>query len=105
MRPIQLRNLLLYSVAFLALGALGLARVAHTDEATLKLKDAPDAALVVSKCSICHSVDYIQMNAPFMKRVGWEAEVGKMVKVMGAPLDEADVARVVDYLTQQYGSE
>ncbi len=78
-------------------------RVAHADESAVRLKDAPDAAFVVSKCSICHSADYIQMNAPFMKRAAWEAEVRKMVKVMGAPLDEADFARVVDYLTMQYG--
>ena len=105
MRQTLLHSLMFRSAAFIALAALGLARVAHADEAALKLKDAPDTALIVSKCSICHSVDYIQMNAPFMKRVGWEAEVRKMVKVMGAPLEEADFARVVDYLTQQYGNE
>lgn len=79
------------------------AQIARADEASVQLRDAPDVALVVSKCSICHSVDYIQMNAPFMKRAGWEAEVRKMVKVMGAPIDEVEVARVVDYLTTQYG--
>ena len=80
-------------------------RTARADEAAVKLKEAPDAALVLGKCSICHSADYIQMNAPFLKRAGWEAEVRKMIKVMGAPIDEADVGRVVDYLTQQYGSD
>ena len=88
-----------------ALAMAALLPVAQADEAALHLREAPDAALVASKCSICHSVDYIQSNAPFLKRAGWEAEVRKMVKVMGAPLDEADIARVVDYLTQQYGSE
>lgn len=77
----------------------------RADEATLHLKDAPDADLVAGKCSICHSVDYIQMNAPFMKRANWEAEVRKMMKVMGAPVDEAEFARVVDYLTKQYGAD
>jgi hypothetical protein len=80
-------------------------RVANADESAVTLKDEPDAAFVAGKCSICHSVDYIQMNSPFMKRAAWEAEVRKMVKVMGAPLEEADFARVVDYLTKQYGSE
>jgi len=75
------------------------------DEGALKLVDAPDAALVASKCSICHSVDYIQSNAPFLPRAGWEAEVRKMAKVMGAPVDDADFARIVDYLTQYYGSD
>ena len=45
------------------------------------------------------------MNAPFMKRAGWEAEVRKMVKVMGAPVDDAEFVRIVDYLTQQYGTQ
>ena len=87
-----------------ALLAAALPQITRADESAVKLKDAPDAALALSKCSICHSVDYIQMNAPFMKRAAWEAEVRKMVKVMGAPVDEAEFARVVDYLTQQYGT-
>ena len=84
--------------------AVALAGAAQADEAAIQLKGGPDAAIVVSKCSICHSLDYIQINAPFMKRVGWEGEVRKMIKVMGAPLEEADVTRLVDYLTLQYGS-
>jgi mono/diheme cytochrome c family protein len=92
-------------VCGVALCVTDLSRVALADEAAVTLKDAPDAAFVAGKCSICHSADYIQMNAPFMKRAAWEAEVRKMVKVMGAPLEEADFARVVDYLTKQYGSE
>lgn len=84
--------------------AVGMTEIAHADESAAQLKDAPDASMVATKCSICHSVDYIQMNAPFMKHAGWEAEVRKMVKVMGAPIDEDDIARVVDYLTQQYGT-
>ncbi|MGZ5904214.1 MAG: cytochrome c, partial [Reyranella sp.] len=29
-------------------------------------------------------------------------EVTKMIKVYGAPIDEADVPKIVDYLTQTY---
>jgi hypothetical protein len=43
------------------------------------------------------------MNSRFLKRAGWEAEVAKMIKVMGAPIPEADVPRIVDYLTRNYG--
>ncbi len=84
--------------------AVGLAGAAQADETAIQLKSGPDAATVLSKCSICHSLDYIQINAPFMTRAGWEGEVRKMIKVMGAPLEEAEVTRVVDYLTLQYGS-
>ena len=78
---------------------------AHADESALHLKDAPEATTVRAYCSICHSIDYIQMNSPFMKKAAWEAEVRKMVKVMGAPVPEEEIARIVTYLTQQYGVE
>lgn len=75
------------------------------DETRVQLKDGPEAAMVRARCSVCHSLDYIQMNSPFMKRAGWEAEVRKMMKVMGAPIAEQDVASLVDYLTRSYGVE
>ena len=35
-------------------------------------------------CVMCHSLDYIQGNSPFMTRQVWEAEVTKMIKAYGA---------------------
>ena len=90
------------TITLLTLGSFA---AAHADESTLALKEAPDAVIVRAQCSICHSVDFIQMNAPFMKRAAWEAEVRKMVQVMGAPVPENDVARIINYLTQNYGVE
>ncbi len=90
------------TITLLMLSALA---TAHADESTLALKEAPEAVIVRAQCSICHSVDFIQMNAPFMKRAAWEAEVRKMMKVMGAPVAENDVALIVNYLTQNYGVE
>ena len=52
---------------------------------------------------MCHSLDYIQMNSPFLDRKGWEGSVNKMIKVMGAPIPEADVQKIVDYLASEYG--
>jgi hypothetical protein len=59
--------------------------------------------LVAANCSMCHSLDYIQMNSPFLDRKGWEASVNKMIRAMGAPVAEADVQKIVDYLASQYG--
>jgi mono/diheme cytochrome c family protein len=67
------------------------------------LKDAPGKELVAANCSMCHSLDYIQMNSPFLDSKGWEASVNKMIKAMGAPVAEADVQKIVDYLASQYG--
>jgi len=86
------------------LAACGIAG-ARADESALQLKDAPEAVTVRAHCSGCHSVDYIQMNSAFMKKAGWEAEVRKMIKVMGAPVPEDEVARIVSYLAMNYGVE
>jgi hypothetical protein len=89
----------------LALLASACAAGCWADEAQIHLTDGPEAATVRANCSICHSLDYIQMNAPFMKRAAWEAEVRKMMKVMGAPIEEQNVAALVSYLTRNYGVE
>ena len=36
------------------------------------------------------------------KKDFWQAEVTKMIKVYGAPIDEADVGKIVDYLAATY---
>jgi hypothetical protein len=87
----------------LALGASLLAAGARADESRIRLAAAPGSDLVQARCAICHSLDYIQMNSPFLARTGWEAEVRKMIKVMGAPIAEPEVAPIVDYLTAHYG--
>jgi len=76
---------------------------ALTQESQLRLRDGPGRALVEANCVMCHSLDYIPMNSPFLDRKGWEASVNKMIKVMGAPIAEADAQKIVDYLTGQYG--
>jgi cytochrome c5 len=81
------------------------AKAAAADESRIHLKEGPDVANVRAACSVCHSLDYIEMNSQFLKRTEWEAEVRKMIKVMGAPIPEADVPRIVDYLTRNYGVE
>lgn len=77
---------------------------AYGAETSIPLAGGAQAALVRLRCSTCHSLDYIVMNSPFPTRSVWEAEVRKMMKVMGAPIPEEDVAPIVDYLTQHYGA-
>jgi hypothetical protein len=78
---------------------------ASADEARIRLANDAQVALVESRCSSCHSLDYIVMNSAFLARAGWDAEVRKMMKVMGAPVAENDVAPIVEYLTKHYGAE
>ena len=76
---------------------------AFAGESDLHLKDGPGKQLVEANCTMCHSLDYIPMNSPFLDHKGWEASVNKMIKAMGAPIAEADVQKIVDYLAAQYG--
>jgi cytochrome c5 len=89
-------RLALLAAALAAAGALA-------DEGAVKLKDGKGKDLVESSCIMCHSLDYIQMNSPFLDRKGWETTITKMMKVMGAPIAEQDVPAIADYLAETYG--
>jgi hypothetical protein len=83
--------------------AAALACPAFADEASITLKDGPARETVEVSCSGCHSLDYIVMNSPFLDRSKWEATVKKMIGPFGAPIEDKDVAAIVDYLTVNYG--
>ncbi len=72
-------------------------------EDAVRLTDGPGRETVEAHCSMCHSLDYIQMNSPFLDRKGWEASVTKMIKTMGAPIREEDAQAIVEYLNEHYG--
>ena len=73
-------------------------------EETAAFKPGANLDVVRNNCTACHSADYIntQPRGPKFKKEFWQAEVTKMIKVYGAPIDEADVGRIVDYLTATY---
>jgi sulfite dehydrogenase (cytochrome) subunit B len=74
------------------------------DEKPIELKKAPGLDKVEANCAACHSLDYIQMNSPFLSAAVWDAEVGKMIKAFGAPIEDADAAAIKDYLKQNYSN-
>ena len=76
---------------------------AMAEEQTITLKTAPGVETVEVNCQVCHSLAYIPMNSPFLDAAGWDAEVTKMIKAMGAPIGEADARAIKDYLTKSYG--
>jgi hypothetical protein len=98
-------NAVRITVAVIGFLALSAALLVRAQETTIRLADGPQLALVQASCSGCHSLDYIPMNSPFLKRAQWETEVQKMIKVMGAPIRAEDVGPLVDYLTTHYGAE
>jgi sulfite dehydrogenase (cytochrome) subunit B len=70
-------------------------------EETAAFKPGPNLEVVQNNCTACHSADYIhiQPRGPKFQKDFWQAEVTKMIKIYGAPIDEADVGKIVDYLT------
>ena len=71
---------------------------------TAAFKPGPNLEVVKNNCSGCHSADYIntQPRGPKFKKDFWQAEVTKMIKVYGAPIEDADVGKIVDYLAATY---
>lgn len=87
----------------IASAALVLASPAIADEDAISLAPGDGLDVVEQNCAACHSLDYIQMNSPFLDQKGWQAEVTKMVKTFQAPIAEADQQKVVAYLSAHYG--
>jgi mono/diheme cytochrome c family protein len=85
--------------------AAAVAVPAFADEASVALTKAPGLDKVASNCGTCHSLDYIQMNSPFMNAATWDAEVTKMIKAFGAPISDADAAAIKEYLKANYGAK
>ncbi len=69
-------------------------------EETATLTPGPNAKVAEEYCGVCHSYEYIltQPRGPAFGRDFWRAEVTKMIKVFGAPIQEADANAIVDYL-------
>ena len=58
-----------------------------------------------ASCMTCHSTEYIRYQPPTAPRSYWEAMVKRMKAVFNAPIDDADMADIVDYLARTYGAE
>jgi mono/diheme cytochrome c family protein len=62
------------------------------------------ADAINNNCLACHSADMV-LNQPALPKATWETEVHKMINVYRAPIDEADVPAIVDYLTSIRGAK
>jgi cytochrome c553 len=93
------------AIAALSLASANAAPVSYTlPDETAALKPGPNLEAVQNNCTACHSTDYIQTQprGPKFKKDFWQAEVTKMIKVYGAPIEDSDVGKIVDYLTATY---
>ncbi len=86
-------------------GSASAAPISYTlPDETAAFKPGPNLEVVQNNCTACHSADYVstQPRGPKFKKDFWQAEVTKMIKVYGAPIDDADVGKIVDYLAATY---
>ena len=99
------------AIALALLAGAGLSVIAQAKpvkitlpEETATFKPGTNRDVVMNNCTACHSSDYIQTQprGPKFKKDFWTAEVNKMIKVYGAPIDDADIGKIVDYLTENY---
>jgi sulfite dehydrogenase (cytochrome) subunit B len=101
------KQALLFLVAVVALGVVAARAVPiayKLPEETAAFKPGPNLEVVKANCSGCHSADYVntQPRNVKSKKDFWQAEVTKMIKVYGAPIEDADVPKIVDYLAATY---
>lgn len=61
------------------------------------LPDLPGRDAVIANCTACHSPSTM-LQQPDIPRAKWESIVGKMSEVYKAPIDQAAVPQIVDYL-------
>ncbi|HEY2758493.1 MAG TPA: cytochrome c [Pseudolabrys sp.] len=77
---------------------------AAADPMPVPLKQGAGLDKVEANCQACHSLSYISMNSVFLNAAGWDAEVTKMIKAFGAPIDESDAKAIANYLKANYGT-
>ena len=88
---------------FSAVFSCGVAASAVAGEEPVQLKKAAGLDKVQANCAVCHTLDYIRMNSPFLNAAGWDAEVTKMINAFGAPISPDDAKIISDYLKANYG--
>jgi mono/diheme cytochrome c family protein len=73
---------------------------------TAALAAGPNLDVVQQNCAACHSADYISTQPRPLgdPHAFWQGEVVKMQKAYGAPIDDSDIPKIVDYLSQTYGN-
>jgi mono/diheme cytochrome c family protein len=75
------------------------------DGVQLKPSALPGYAKAQANCVACHSAEYMQYQPPTTPRPYWDAMVKRMKAVFKAPIDDADMPAITDYLAKTYGNE
>jgi sulfite dehydrogenase (cytochrome) subunit B len=108
----------MYRGSISALFTIALACIAHgqvsaaeksivlpADGVQLQVSELPGFNKAKADCGACHSAEYMVYQPATAPRAYWEAMVLRMKSVFKAPIDDADVPLLVDYLVKTYGNE
>jgi hypothetical protein len=76
-----------------------------SDGVQLKESALPGFAKAQASCVACHSAEYMRYQPPTAARPYWDAMVKRMKVVFKAPIADADMPVIVDYLVKTYGNE
>ena len=99
------------AVAAMAIGLAGAASAAPrtieipSEIVQLKPSALPGYAKAQASCVACHSAEYMLYQPPNAARPYWDTMVKRMKGVFKAPIDDADMPAIVDYLAKTYGNE
>ena len=75
------------------------------DGVQLKPSALPGYGKAQAICEVCHSAEYMQYQPPSAARPYWDTMVKRMKLVFKAPIEDADIPVIVDYLVKTYGNE
>jgi mono/diheme cytochrome c family protein len=98
--------LLAGALALTACAPIGVKRIElPPDPVQLKASPLPGYAKAQTNCVACHSAEYMLYQPATAPRPYWDAMVKRMKAVFKAPIDDADMPEIVDYLARTYGAE
>jgi cytochrome c553 len=63
----------------------------------------PGSDAINGSCLACHSAGMV-LNQPALSRSAWTAEVNKMINAYKAPVPQAEIGPIIDYLVSIKGA-
>ena len=99
--------LLALAVTAMTMPALAVTKTLVLPAETVQLKASPlpGYAKAQANCVACHSAEYMLYQPATAPRGYWENMVKRMQAVFKAPIADADMPEIVDYLVKTYGNE
>ena len=70
----------------------------------VKFPSGAGSQIADNNCRACHTTEMVLFQ-PNMTHAGWEAEVNKMNKALGANIPEDSTRRIITYLQAHYTPE